>query len=378
VGLNLIFLQEDSGGAGRYARELPGALLAAEPDTEIHVFVSRDAPEDLQAEPWAQAVRWVRCPVDTHAFKARAHLIFQFTVLPLLAAARRLDVLHSPANVGPVLTPRVASVLSLLDVIWMLPPEAWGGSPEWQNSLRRLVEHGVGHADQVFAISQAGANEIARSLSVPGAHIHVTPLGVRAPTAIPASERAVRAELNLGEARVVLCVAQKHPYKNHHRLLQALPELDENVMLVLPGFSTPYEGELRALAQELGIADRVRLQGWLSEGSLAGLYALSSAFVLPSLVEGFGLPVLEAMLRDVPVACSNTSSLPEVAGDAALLFDPENQEELTAAIRALLEDRTLAERLIVRGRARAAEFTWERTGAASLAGYRRAMTARTS
>ena len=126
VGLNLIFLQQASGGAGRYARELPGALLAAEPETEIHVFVSRDAPEDLQAEPWAQAVRWVHCPIDTHAFKARAHLIFQFTALPLLAAARRLDVLHSPANVGPVRTPRVASVLSLLDVIWMLPPEAWG------------------------------------------------------------------------------------------------------------------------------------------------------------------------------------------------------------------------------------------------------------
>ncbi len=378
VGLNLIFLQEASGGAGRYARELPGALLAAEPETEIHMFVSRDAPEDLCAEPWAQTVRWVRCPIDTHAFKQRAHLIFQFAILPLLAAARRLDVLHSPANVGPVLTPRVASVVSLLDVIWMLPPEAWGGSLEWQSSLRRLVKHGARHADQVFAISRAGADEIARSLSVPRARIHVTPLGVRAPTAVPGSERAVRAELDLGDSRVVLCVAQMHPYKNHHRLLRALPALDDDVMLVLPGFSTPHESELRALAQELGIADRVRLPDWLSDGSLAGLYALSSAFVLPSLVEGFGLPVLEAMLRGVPVACSNTSSLPEVAGDAALLFDPENQEEVTAAIRQLLEDRALAERLIVRGRERAAQFTWERTGAASLAGYRRALAARAS
>ena len=199
---------------------------------------------------------------------------------------------------------------------------------------------------------------------------------MRAPTAIPASEQTVREELDLGKARVVLCVAQKHPYKNHHRLLRALPALDDDVMLVLPGFSTPYESELRALAQELRIAERVRMPGWLSEGSLAGLYELSSAFVLPSLVEGFGLPILEAMLRGVPVACSNTSSLPEVAGDAALLFDPENQEDLTAAIRRLLEDRALAERLVARGRERAAEFTWERTGAASLAGYRRAIEAR--
>jgi glycosyltransferase involved in cell wall biosynthesis len=376
VGLNLIFLGQASGGAGRYARELPGALLAAEPDTELHLFVSRDAPEDLSAEPWAQAVRWVRCPVSLEAFAQRAHLLFQFMALPLLAGARRLDVLHSLANVGPAITPRVASVVSLLDVIWMLPPEEWGGSLEWQRSLRRMVEHDMRHANQVFAISQACAADIARSLGVPAARIHTTPLGVRAPTTVPASERAVREELALGDSRVVLCVAQKHPYKNQHRLIRALPELDGDVVLVLPGFATPYESELRALAQTLGVADRVRLPNWLSEGSLAGLYALSSAFVLPSLVEGFGLPVLEAMLRDVPVACSNTSSLPEVAGDAALLFDPERQEEVTGAIRQLLEDRALAERLAARGRARAAEFTWKRTGVASLEGYRRAMRAR--
>ena len=145
---------------------------------------------------------------------------------------------------------------------------------------------------------------------------------------------------------------------------------------MLPGFSTEHERELSALAQELGVADRVRLPAWLSDATLAGLYALSSAFVLPSLVEGFGLPVLEAMLRDVPVACSNTSSLPEVVGDAALLFDPEDQEQVTLAIRQLLDDAELAARLVERGRRRAAEYTWERAGAATLAGYRLAIAAR--
>ncbi len=186
----------------------------------------------------------------------------------------------------------------------------------------------------------------------------------------------MRDELALGGARVVLCVAQKHPYKNLHRLVRALPELDDDVVLVLPGFPTRHEDELRALADELGVAERLRLPAWLAEGSLAGLYALSSAFVLPSLVEGFGLPVLEAMLRDVPVACSNTSSLPEVAGDAALLFDPERQEEVTGAIRRLLDDGALAERLSRVAASGRRDFTWERTGAASLAGYRRAVAAR--
>ena len=371
VGLNFVFLRPGSGGAGRYARELPGALLANEPDSEIHVFLSREAPADLLAEPWADSVRFVRCPVDMNG--GRAHLLFQFTVLPMLAAARRLDVLHSLANLGPAITPGLASVVSLLDVIWMRPPSDWGGSASGQRSLRRIVEHDTRHADQIFAISEAGARDITRSLGVAGERIHVTPLGVRPPTAVPAQEQAVRAELELGSARVILSVAQKHPYKNLQSLVRALPDLDADVMLVLPGFSTAHEQQLRELARELGVAERLRLPDWLSDSSLAGLYALSSAFVLPSFVEGFGLPVLEAMLRDVPVACSASSSLPEVAGDAALLFDPERQEEITAAIRRLLDDRAYAERLVERGRARAAEFTWARTGESSLAGYRRAI-----
>jgi glycosyltransferase involved in cell wall biosynthesis len=371
VGLNLIFLHTAAGGAGRYARELPGALLKVEPATEIHVFVSRDAPVDLQRESWADSVRWVRCPVGVRDL--RASRAFEFTALPMLACTRRLDVLHSLANVGPAIVPGVASVISLLDVIWMRPPHEWGGSPGVQRSLRRLVGHDMRHADRVFAISHAGAEEISRTLRVPHERIHVTPLGVRAPAVEPASEAAVRAELDLGASRVVLSVAQKHPYKNLSRLVQALPELPGDVVLVLPGFSTPHEPELRALAQELGVAERLRLPQWLSDASLAGLYSLSSVFVLPSLAEGFGLPVLEAMLRQVPVACSRIPTLSEVAGEAALLFDPERQAEVTGAVRRLLEDRALAERLIADGRERAASFTWALTGGASLAGYRRAM-----
>jgi glycosyltransferase involved in cell wall biosynthesis len=374
VGLNLIFLQQASGGTGRYARELPGALLAVEPTSEIHVFVSRDAPEDLWEEPWVQSVRIVRCPISLRG--DRAHLVFQYSALPMLAAARRLDVLHSLANLGPARTPGVASVVSLLDLIWMRPPEQWGGTAQGQRSLRRLVEHSVRHADGVFTISRAAATEIESELGVAADRVHVTPLGVRAPTVTPASATDVRAELALGERRVVLCVAQKQPYKNLHRLIRAVPALDQDVVLVLPGFATEHEHELSALAQELGVADRVRLPAWLSESSLAGLYALSSAFVLPSLVEGFGLPVLEAMLRDVPVACSNSSSLPEVAGDAALLFDPEDQAQVTQAIRRLLDDAALAAELVQRGRRRAAEYTWERAGAVTLDGYRQVLARR--
>ena len=375
VGLNLMFLGGRAGGAGRYATELPGALLAAEPQTEVHVFVSRDAPGWLREEPWAGSVRWTTLPVRLPG--PPVHVLAQFAGLPPLALARGLDVLHSPANTGPVITPGLSSVVSLLDLIWLHRAGEWEASTRVHRRMRSLVRHCVRHADRVFAISHAAADDFVQTLGLPRERIEVTPLGVRRPRRVPsASEAEMRARLQLGAARVVLCVAQKRPYKNLHRLVRALPQLDDDVVLVLPGSPTAHEGELRELAHGLGVAWRVRFPDWLSDDELDGLYALASAFVLPSLIEGFGLPVLEAMVRGVPVACSNVSALPEVAGDAALLFDPESQEEVTAALRRLLADRALAQRLIARGHEQAGHFTWERTGTASLAGYRRAIAAR--
>lgn len=375
VGLNLIFMEQHAGGSGRYVTELPGALLAAEPETEVHVFVSRDAPVELRSEPWAESVSWVPLPVRVGG--PPIHALAQFAALPPLAWARRLDVLHSPANWGPVVTPGLASVITLLDLIWLNRAAEWSPSPRVRRQMRMLVGHSVRHADRLLAVSHATAEDFVRTLGVRRERIDVTPLGVRAPSGAPSiPEGELRARFQLGAARIVLCVAQKRPYKNLHRLVRALPQLEQDVVLVLPGASTAYERELRTLAEELGVKSRVRFPDWVSDEELDGLYALSRAFVLPSLIEGFGLPVLEAMVRGVPVACANVSALREIAGDAALLFDPESQDEVTAAVRRLLEDRMLAERLVRRGHERVQDFTWERTGSATLAGYRRAIAAR--
>jgi glycosyltransferase involved in cell wall biosynthesis len=373
VGLNLIFLGERAGGAGRYARELPGALLTAEPATEVHVFVSREAPTDLRAEPWAQDVRLTTVPVNLAG--PPLHVPAEYALLPALAAARRLDVLHSPANTGPAITPTLASVVSVLDLIWLHRPAEWEVSPRVHRTMRRRVNRAVRHADRIFAISGAAAEDLVSTLGIPCERIEVTPLGTRAASVAPTAEAMLRAELDLGDARVVLCVAQKRPYKNLHRLIRALAQLDSDVVLVLPGSPTPHENELRALAQQLDVASRVRFAGWLSDAQVEGLYALCSLFVLPSLIEGFGLPVIDAMSRGVPVACSNIPTLVEIADGAALTFDPERQEEVTGAIVRLLDDRGLAERLAERGRLRAGAFTWEQTGRTSLAGYRRAIAA---
>ena len=369
-----MFLGERPGGVGRYATELPGAVLDAEPNSKVCVFVSRDAPATLRQEPWADSVRWVTLPAG-HSDPV-AQKLAQFALLPSIALRHGLDVLHSPANTGPVITPGLASVVTLHDLIWLHRAAEWESSPRVQRRMSRLVGHCVRHADRIFAVSHAAAEDFVRTLGVPRERIDVTSQGVwPADTAPSPPEFELRGRLELGDARVVLCVAQKRPYKNLHSLVRALADLDDDVVLVLPGSSTGYETELRALADELGVAARVRFPDWLSDEELNGLYALSQIFVLPSLIEGFGLPVLEAMDRGVPVACSNISALPEVAGDAALTFDPERQEEVTAAVRRLLDDRALAERLVVRGYERVREFTWRRAGEASLAGYRGAMRA---
>jgi glycosyltransferase involved in cell wall biosynthesis len=147
-------------------------------------------------------------------------------------------------------------------------------------------------------------------------------------------------------------------------------------VLVLPGSATPHERELRRVSEALGVADRVRFPEWLEQDQLEALYRIAACFVLPSFEEGFGLPVLEAMARGTPVCCSNASSLPEVAGDAALLFDPSSVEGIRDAVGRVLADRRLASDLAERGRARARSFTWRRTADATLAVYERAIAGR--
>jgi glycosyltransferase involved in cell wall biosynthesis len=145
-----------------------------------------------------------------------------------------------------------------------------------------------------------------------------------------------------------------------------------DAVLAMPGNPTPHERELRALAKDLNIADSVVFPEYVDAADLEGLYALASCFVFASINEGFGIPILEAMRRGVPVACSRASALPEVAGDAARYFDPYDVADISDALLALLCDRDLAAELSARGREREAAFTWEATARGTLDCYARA------
>lgn len=367
-----MFWSPQSGGAGRYAAELVPALLTTDPGLRITAFATRGRPR----ADWEGEVDWVTLPLEAGggpAPAAAARLAFQWGAIPLSAARRRLELVHGLAGVVPPFAPHVATVVTVLDLIWMRDRASMGRRDTL--AMKASVLPSVRRATRVLTISGAVKDDVVRTFGVPPERVDVTHLGVRSGATRAASPAAVvRAELGLGDARVVLCVAQKRSHKNLDGLLRAFAQVEAaDVVLVLAGAHTPYEDELRGLAEELGVADRVRFAGWLDDAALEGLYALASAFVLPSFEEGFGLPVLEAMRHGVPVACSDASSLPEVAGGAAELFDPHDPAAIARALERLLTDDARRAELIARGRARCRELTWEATARATLEAYARAL-----
>lgn len=372
VGLNLTFLGEEAGGVGRYAEELTAAL-AGRDDLAVHVVATRDLPARVRDAPWASSVQWTIVPVT--AGKPRIHLAAQLAAVGALATAYGWDVVHSPANVGPVCLPRSRSVITMHDVIWLHAGDDWG-SADAVRAMRRISVPTVRRASQVVAVSAAAAEEIVAELRLDPWRVSVAPHGVRGPS--DGTRRAppddVRKRLQTGPGPIVLCVAQKRPYKNQEQLIRAFSHVqDPSARLVLVGAPTDYERRLVEVAATYGVYDKVILTGWLQEAELEALYAAAHCFVLPSRMEGFGLPVLEAMAREVPVACSDIPSLVEVAGNAALFFDPNDPVSITTAIDRLLDDPKLRIDLISAGRARAAAFTWAATAEATVAAYQRAV-----
>jgi glycosyltransferase involved in cell wall biosynthesis len=242
--------------------------------------------------------------------------------------------------------------------------------------MRLLVPFAARRSHRIIAPAQATKDNLIRLLKTAPDKIDVVHEGVGAsPRARPVPEASLRDQLAAGHRPIVLSVSAKRPHKNLFRLLGAIALIprERRPLLVLPGYATPYEQTLRDRAAELGVSDDVRFLGWIPAAELEALYAACSCFVFPSLYEGFGLPVLEAMARGVPVACSGRGALDEMAGDAALRFDPESEPAIAAAIETLLTDEAVAERLRTVGHQRAERFTWSSTAAGTLASYERAL-----
>jgi glycosyltransferase involved in cell wall biosynthesis len=369
IGINAIFLEPRMGGLDTYVRSLVPELVRLAPDTAFTVFCNPRGRAYLQAEGWAPGAE-LSAPrlLGVRGLKA----VGELTLLGAVAG-RRVDLLHSVALTAPLRT-RAVSVVTLADVTWIVAPDPAEASTV--RLWRIVVPPAARRADRVLALSRAAADHIVEHLGVSRERIDVVPLAPGArPGITPAPEGELRVQLGLGEGPVILTVSAKKVNKNLLRLTEAMAPVVRrwpDAVCVMPGNPTPYEDQLRARAGELGIARNMVFPEYVDEADLEGLYALARCFVFASINEGFGIPILEAMRRGVPVACSNASSLPEVAGDAARYFDPLSVDDIAGAIAELLGDEEVARELSARGLERQERFTWEATAQGTLDSYSRA------
>jgi glycosyltransferase involved in cell wall biosynthesis len=372
IGINALFLEPRMGGLDTYVRALVPQLAQLAPEVSFSVFCSPGGYEYLEAEDW-QDIDLIRHPLlGRRGLKA----VSELTVLGTLAS-RQVDLLHSVAMTAPLRT-RAINVVTLADVTWILAPDP---GEEWTMRLWRVVVPlSARAADRVLALSEAGAEHIVHYLEVPRERIDVVPLapGI-SDRATPTAPQELRARLGLGEGPVILSVSAKKLHKNLRRLVEAMAIVAKRLpdaMLVLPGNPTAHEDELRTLAARLGIAENVAFPAYVDAPDLEGLYAIADCFAFSSINEGFGIPLLEAMRREVPVACSRASALPEVAGDAAMYFDPYDVKDIASALVSVLCDHDLAKRLISLGSTQQAKFTWQSTAQATLSSYAKAWSQR--
>jgi glycosyltransferase involved in cell wall biosynthesis len=358
------------GGLETYVKSVVPELVRLRPEVRFSLFLNHEGRDYLANEDWIGDV-----DVVTHTLLGRRRFcaLSELTLLGELARRRRLDVLHSVAMTGPIVAP-CAHVVMVGDLIWLHDPESTGRSTAtlWKTTVPPVARR----AERVLTFSDATRRDLSNEFGLAVAKIDVVPLGLGAGVSDPTSETELRSRFELGDSRVLLSVSAKRTHKNLLRLVEATASVRERVpdaVLVLPGNPTQHEEALKARACALGIAEAVRFPAYVEAKDLEGLYRLASVVVVPSLREGFGLPILEAMRRGVPVACSNVSSLPEVGGDAVRYFDPLDANDMARALSDVLEDGALAASLIEAGLRRAEGFGWERTAEGTLESYERAL-----
>jgi glycosyltransferase involved in cell wall biosynthesis len=273
------------------------------------------------------------------------------------------DLLFVPSHVLPVAHPR-RSVVTVHDLGYLYHPEAH--TPFQNLYLRLSTRFNARAAARILADSEATRRDLASHYSVPPDKIVVVYPGrneALAPASDPEALAAVRNRYGL-TGPYILYVGTLHPRKNLVRLVQAFAEipgsLAPDLQLVLAGRKGWLYDEILTQVRLLGLTDRVVLTGYLPEAQLPVLMSGALAFAFPSLYEGFGFPVLEAMACGTPVICANVSSLPEVAGDAALLVDPLDMNALTAALCRVVGDGELRRELVERGFRQIERFSWRR------------------
>jgi glycosyltransferase involved in cell wall biosynthesis len=349
LGLDLLFLVPgETGGREAYSRELLRALRTAEPGLRVTTFLNRETA--VAPGWWSELADRAVVLRGTWARRPAAWARGEAVALGRAASAAGVDVLHSPANLGPAWG-SFARVLTLHDLMHRSHPGLV--SRVTRLGTEAVLVPAARRAHRVITATEASREEISSALAIAPERIAVVAHGVH-----PPPERTPRPVDTCGR-RLVLAVGTNVPHKNHAALLAGLARRADRPLLAIAGHGTE---ALAARAAELGVTGDVRLYGAVDADTLEDLYAAADSYITATRHEGFGLPVIEALSRGVPVAAADIPVLREVAGDLATWFDPDDQDAVAAALGPLL-DRAAA------GRERAARYTWAATAGATLAVY---------
>ena len=374
IGLSTSVIQRGKSGVGQYVLALVRALLPVADRHEFTLFVLRD---DLPLFDFARgAMRLV--PVAESVRPAVRNILWHQTELPRLARALQLDVLHVPSY-RRMLWPRPCALVA---TIHDLAPFRLPGKYDALRMLYgRVVVRQLAHRqDEIVTVSRDTAQDIARYFRVPAHKVTVIHNGLDHARFNPGDRRAAAAEVaqrhGLQQPFFLYVARLEHPAKNHARLIAAFnrfkTETPSPWQLLLAGSDWHGAEVIHDLVRRSPFAADIRTLGFVGDRDLPTLYRAATAFVYPSLFEGFGLPPLEAMACGCPVLASNLGAVGEVCGDAAATVDPTDVAALAAALGGLAHDEGLRQRLRAAGLVRAAEFDWRRTAHATLDIYTRA------
>jgi glycosyltransferase involved in cell wall biosynthesis len=353
-----------SGGTETYLRGLAPALAGEFPDLRITIATTRSGAQALRGEGWGEwaEIRALPCEDGQRVRRLWAEQM----LLPMLIRRERPDIVHSLANVAP-LYPGAPSVVTLHDLTFMVT-RTLGRVSAW--SIGFFAKAAAHRADGLITGSAAARNEICTILGVPPERVIVIHHGHEPSRAqVATAEQGLRESYGLQGSRVVLCVAAKRPHKNQELLIRAVKLLEQDVQIVLTGHAEPYELELRELARELGVQERVRFVGYVPDADLQGLWRVAACAAFPTLAEGFGMPVIEALAHGIPVAASDIPVLREVGGELPHYFDPHDPVDAARAIVEALGDSSTHEQ----GPPYAARFSWRAAARATHEVYERVL-----
>ncbi|MCZ2156395.1 MAG: glycosyltransferase family 4 protein [Bryobacterales bacterium] len=352
IGINALYLLPGGvGGTETYLRELLAWMPRVAQEHEFFVFTNRESASSR----WSDSPRLHVVETGVRAASRPLRLLYEQMILPVRARSLRLNVLFNPGFTAPALAP-CPVVTTFHDLQHKRHPEYFCrlDLPAWNFFLAIAARRSA----RIVTVSKASAEDFRRYYPHAKQPVDVTPLGAR--------EEFFSLRPPAHTARdTLLCVSTLHPHKNHIRLVRAFSrwrrESGAATRLILAGMRGFAAKDVEAEVRACGAEAFVTVTGWISEERLFELYRDASAFIFPSLFEGFGIPVVEALACGLPVAVSAREPMQSHAGDAALQFDPLDENAIAHAIGRILTDEPLRQELRTRGPRQAANFHWSQT-----------------